>query len=228
MSKTILIGGYGPGISHAVARRFGREGFQVALVARSADKLAKAVEELAKADVKAHAFTADLGDPAAAAAVVGKVHDKVGPIAAILWNAYGGAAGDLMKADAAEINAAVGIATTSLVAVVQAAHADLKAQKGGVLVTNGGFGLLDPKMDAVAVQFQSMGLALANAAKNKLVGMLSARLRDDGIYVGQVMVLGMVKGTAWDNGTATVEPEKVAAQYWDLFTKRDTQTVNAS
>jgi NADP-dependent 3-hydroxy acid dehydrogenase YdfG len=37
MTKTILIGGYGPGISNAVAERFGAEGFSVALAARNAD-----------------------------------------------------------------------------------------------------------------------------------------------------------------------------------------------
>jgi NAD(P)-dependent dehydrogenase (short-subunit alcohol dehydrogenase family) len=49
MSKTIVICGYGPGISAAVARRFGREGFQVALVARYAQRLAAGVAALAVA-----------------------------------------------------------------------------------------------------------------------------------------------------------------------------------
>ena len=37
--KTIMIAGFGPGISTAVAERFGREGFQLALVARNQDRL---------------------------------------------------------------------------------------------------------------------------------------------------------------------------------------------
>jgi len=171
---------------------------------------------------------ADLTDPAAVTGVVAKAQAKLGPIGAIHWNAYAGVAGDLLTADAADITAAVGIATTSLISAVQAAHADLKAQKGAVLVTNGGFGLLDPKMNEVAVQFQSMGLALANAAKHKLVGLLAERLRSDGIYVGQVMVLGLVKGTAFDRGNATLEPDAIAGQFWDLAQKRDTLSVNAS
>ena len=43
--KTILICGHGPGISHAVAQKFGAEGFRVALVARSRDRLVAAAEE---------------------------------------------------------------------------------------------------------------------------------------------------------------------------------------
>jgi NAD(P)-dependent dehydrogenase (short-subunit alcohol dehydrogenase family) len=36
MAKTILVAGYGPGISTAVAEKFGGEGFQVGLVAKVA------------------------------------------------------------------------------------------------------------------------------------------------------------------------------------------------
>jgi short-subunit dehydrogenase len=46
MSKTIIVCGHGPGISDAVAKKFGAEGFSVALVARSADKLTAAVAAL--------------------------------------------------------------------------------------------------------------------------------------------------------------------------------------
>ena len=42
-----------------------------------------------------------------------------------------------------------------------------------------------------------MGLALANAAKHKLVGLLAERLKADGVYVGEVMIAGAVKGTPY-------------------------------
>ena len=38
-TKTIAVFGVGPGMGRAVARRFGREGFQVALVARNQTRL---------------------------------------------------------------------------------------------------------------------------------------------------------------------------------------------
>jgi short-subunit dehydrogenase len=63
MQKTILVCGYGPGISAAVANKFGAEGFQVALVARSAGKLEEARADLQARGIKAAAFPADLSDP---------------------------------------------------------------------------------------------------------------------------------------------------------------------
>ncbi len=42
MAKTIIIGGYGTGISKAIAKKFGAEGFSLALVARNPDKVSAA------------------------------------------------------------------------------------------------------------------------------------------------------------------------------------------
>ena len=46
MSNTIIIVGFGPGASSAVAEKFGAEGFSVALVARNEARLNAGVEAL--------------------------------------------------------------------------------------------------------------------------------------------------------------------------------------
>jgi hypothetical protein len=89
-----------------------------------------------------------------------------------------------------------------------------------VLVTNGAFGELNPQIDEYAVQAKAMGLALVNAAKHKLVGLLAQRLKGDGVYVGEVMVAGSIKGTAWDNGQANLDGSMVANKFWDLYQAR--------
>ena len=133
----------------------------------------------------------------------------------------------LLAADVASIRRILDVSVTSLVVAVQAAHADLKAAKGAVLVTNGGFGLVDPGIDALVVKLQSMGLGLGNAAKLKLTRLLAERLRPDGIHVGEVMITGLVKGTAWDDGSATIEPATVAQAFWDLWSRRAGLSVTA-
>ena len=40
------------------------------------------------------------------------------------------------------------------------------------------------------------------------------------LYVGEAMVLSFVKGTAFDNGQATVEPATVAEKFWALYKAR--------
>ncbi len=64
-----------------------------------------------------------------------------------------------------------------------------------------------------------MDIALANAAKNKLVGLLAQRLKSDGVYVGEVIIYGTIKGTPTDKGNA-IDPSVVAAKFWDLYRSR--------
>ena len=223
MSKTIVIVGFGTGISTAVAEKFGLEGFSVAVVARNEAHLAAGVAALSAKGVTAAAFAADASDPAAVRAALGKVRAKLGPITVIHWNAYGGTeAGDLATTDPAAVRGVFDVAVIGLLAAVQEALPDLKdAKDGAVLVTNGAFGELSEQMDAYAVSMKSMGVALANAAKHKLVGLLSQRLRDDGVYVGEVMVAGMIKGSAWDRGASdAIKASTVADKFWELYKSR--------
>jgi NAD(P)-dependent dehydrogenase (short-subunit alcohol dehydrogenase family) len=223
MSKTIVIVGFGTGISTAVAEKFGAEGFSVAIVARNEAHLAAGVSALSAKGIAAAAFAADASDPAAVRAALGKVRAKLGPIAVVHWNAYGGAeAGDLATTDPAAVRGVFDVAVIGLLAAVQETLPDLKAAKGGaVLVTNGAFGELGEQMDAYAVGMKSMGVALANAAKHKLVGLLSQRLKDDGVYVGEVMVAGVIKGTRFDNGASdTIKASTVADKFWELYRAR--------
>ncbi len=226
MSKTIIVCGYGPGISDAVARKFGAEGFSVALVARSAQKLQTAVDKLAAQGVKAQAFATDLGDANAVQELIGKVQQSLGPITVIHWNAYAGRAGDLLTASAEDLRTTFDVSVTGLVAAVQASHSDLKSSgHGAVLVTGGGFAFYDPQVDAMATQWNAMGLAVAKAAQHKLTGLLSTKLSKDGIYVGEVIVMGIVKGTAFDSGYGQLEPDGIAATFFQLYTERKTTSV---
>ena len=228
MQKTIIVCGHGPGISDAVANKFGSEGFQVALVARSAGKLENARAGLQARGIKAAAFPADLSDPNAAKELVQRVRDQFGPISAIHWNAYANTAGDVLAADATSLRTVFDVAVTSLILTLQQVLDDLKAAKGAVLVTNGGLGFFDPKIDAMAVEWNSMGLAMANSAKHKLIGLLSEKLRGHEITVGEVVVLGLVKGTVWDTGSATIEPRTVAEKFWEIYSGRESKVVTVS
>jgi NAD(P)-dependent dehydrogenase (short-subunit alcohol dehydrogenase family) len=225
MTKTIVVAGFGPGISTGVAERFGREGFNVALVARNAERLEQGVKSLAAKGVRAQAFTADLGNAAEVRSVLAKVRAAFGPISAIHWNAYAGRAGDLLSASPDEIHAALDIATVSLTVAVQTSLDDLRAEKGALLVTNGGFGLPIDAVDEAGVQYNAMGLSVANAAKHKLVRLLATRLASDGIYVGEVMITGTIKGTSFDQGNANLDPSTVGDAFWRLFHDRSERRV---
>jgi len=58
--KTLAIFGAGKGLGLSLAKRFGKEGFQVALVARNAVKLQEMVDELKTMGIESAYFTADI------------------------------------------------------------------------------------------------------------------------------------------------------------------------
>ena len=221
MAKTLIVAGYGPGISHAVAEKFAAAGFSVALVARTAVKLEKGVRELTAKGFKAQAFPADVGDVAAVRAVVQQVRAALGPITVLHWNAASSVAGDLLSASPEELESVFGVGVIGLVAAIQESLADLRQKpEAAVLVTNGGFGLFADAVDAIAVQTKNMGLSVANAAKHKTSRVLAKRLEIEGVYLAEVMVLGTIKGTPWDRGQATLEASTIAERFWHLYQSR--------
>jgi short-subunit dehydrogenase len=228
MAHTIVVVGYGPGISTAVAEKFGAAGHPVALVGRSEDRLVAGAKELAAKGIKAAAIRGDASDPVSIRNAVKQAHDKLGPVGVLHWNAYGGDAGNLATANVEQLKSIFDVAIIGLVSAVQEATPDLRSTKGSVLVTNGAFGDITPQIDQVAVSLGYAGLALANTAKHRLVGLLSETLKADGIYVGEVVVAGQIKGTAWDKGQATLSGSQIADRFWELHTERKEQSVRVA
>ncbi len=221
MSETIVIVGFGPGTGTAVAKKFGENGFSLALVGRNEQKLAASVSELKAQGMNAFGFPADAGDTESIRAAIRAVRSQIGPITVIQWNAYSGLeAGDLLNVDLSSLRSIFDVSVFGLLAATEEALADLKGSgNGAILVANGAFGEASPEMDEISVRIPAMGLALSNAAKNKLAGLLAQRLKGEGVYVGEVMVHGAIKGTSSGNG-GSIDPAIIADKYWELYKSR--------
>lgn len=218
MAKTIMIVGFGPGTATAVAEKFGGKRFSVALIGRNQERLAAGVAALKAQGVDAYAFPADAGDPASIRSAVQTVQSQLGSIDVLHWNAYGGVeAGDLLTADQASVNKLFDVAVFGLIAATEEATPELKKNGGALMISNGAFGVVSPEMDAVPVNLHVMGLALSSAAKHKLVGMLAERLKGEGIFVGEVMVYGTIKGPAAPDG---IDPAVIADKHWQVYESR--------
>ena len=226
---TFIAFGYGPGISHATAQRFAREGYTIALVGRSTERLADGVARLKADGIVATAYEADASDPALVRETVARIRKELGPVSVVLWTAFrGGAVRNVLDTAPEDVTGAFGIGVSGLLACAQAALDDLKSSpEAAILVANGALGENISQADAYAKMLNNDGVALENAAKSKLVGILAERLRDDGIYVGEVTIAGSVKGTATAIAGA-IEPAKIADLFWSLTRSRDQTRVRIS
>lgn len=226
MGKTIMVCGYGPGISRAVAETFGREGFSVALVGRRLENVQKGAAELEQAGLRARAFCCDVSSPTALASLISEVRAALGPITVLHWNAYSHAAGDLLTCEPDALRHVFDVSVTSLVVAVRELLPELqKADKPAVLVTGGALSNYGAAADARAAQFNAMGLAIAKAAQRKAVGLLHAKLGPQGIYVAELTVSAIVKGTAADRGNGTLEAAAVGQRFWEMYSARTEASV---
>ncbi len=80
MKKTIAVVGAGPGIGMSVAKRFGREDFNVAVIARNVSSLDKLVRELGNLGIDSTAFRADVLDRSGLVAALQEATRRFGSI----------------------------------------------------------------------------------------------------------------------------------------------------
>src|SRR5260370_37240699 len=113
--KTIIIGGFGPGISTAVAEQFGSNGFSLALIGRNADRVAAGAKELTAKGFRAEPFVADLSKPDEIRDVVSKVRAALGSISALQWAAFSFGVGDRVTTEADGIREELAVAVEGLV-----------------------------------------------------------------------------------------------------------------
>ena len=219
MKNTILICGYGPGISHAVARRFGKAGHPVALIARNVQRLTEAVAELTAEGIQVQAFPADLSDVKAIRRAVTDVRETMGPIGILHWNVFLDIEGDLLSTPPEDLSKSFDLRVVGYITAVQESMDDLAASKGTVLVTSGVMALDDPQINAFAVDYAA--IAISGAAQRKATHILAHTLVPHDIHVGEVIVNGFVEGTPGGSGKSnTVSPTDIAEQFWALHTAR--------
>jgi NADP-dependent 3-hydroxy acid dehydrogenase YdfG len=134
MSKVLLITGASSGIGAATARRAAEAGWQVALSARSADKLGGLVEEIG-AD-RAAAFPSDVTDFASQERLAAAVRGRFDRIDAVFANAgVGGQPGGFSAAPIEPWRRMVDVNILGVAYTLRAVLPEVRATKGHVLIT---------------------------------------------------------------------------------------------
>lgn len=225
MAKTLLSIGVGPGISGAVARKFGAAGYKIGLISLKQEEADKEKDALVAAGNEVHAFACDASDPAALAAAVEAAKAALGPITVLHYNANGVAGGDAFADGSAEgIIQCCRVGVIGLCEATRLCHSDLKAAGGAVLITSSGVASTEcpAAVEDFLVGLNVTGYCVGKAAQLKLAKQLIAKLKPDGIFVGIVKVNATVIGTSWDQppGSAKIDPNTVADAFWGLLEAR--------
>jgi short-subunit dehydrogenase len=132
--KVVIITGASAGIGQAAARTFTRAGARVALVARSADKLAALAEELRQQGHPALAVSADMRDPAAIRHMVDQVYQHYGQIDILVNNAGQAASGTVAEVSVENFQKIVELNVFGPVYAIQAVVPKMRQNGGGIII----------------------------------------------------------------------------------------------
>ena len=205
----------------SLGKTFGGHGFDVALIARSTERLDELTEKLAAEGVTAAGFPADVTDRPALAAALDSAGERFGGIDALHYSSPGAGTTETLRStgplDVTVDNLGLQMesvcygAVTATRAVLPAM---LAAGTGTLLYTTGGSSVTP------APVFVSAGMA--GAALRKWAVTLNRTLADKGIYVGHVAIGTWIAGTPGaPKGSPLKEPDDIARLYWDLHTRRE-------
>jgi NADP-dependent 3-hydroxy acid dehydrogenase YdfG len=207
---TIAIVGAGPGVGVAVARRFGREGFAVALVSRTQSNLDKLADTLSAEGITARGFAADVRDRQALTGALTDAADALGPIEVLQYSPlpHREFLRSTLDTTIENLTAAIEFSVYGLFTATQAVLDGMRTLgRGSILLVNGG--------SAVRPRAAVTGTSVAFAGESAYAQTLHETLRPSDIHVTQLIVPGGIR----DDDPVTNAPA-IADHLWNLHRER--------
>lgn len=203
---TIAIVGAGPGLGAAVAHRFGREDFAVALLSRDQAKLDRMAGALEDAGVVARGYAADVLTPGALEDALARAAADLGPITTLQYSPL--PSREYLK-PVIELTPELALEALrfSALGLIRASRAVLPAMReagdGSIILINGG--------TSVKARPGFAGTSVAFPAESAYGEMLHDALADEGIRVAQLVIPGSIPKLHLEHGI-----DDVAERIWDL------------
>jgi NAD(P)-dependent dehydrogenase (short-subunit alcohol dehydrogenase family) len=204
--QTLAIVGAGPGLGSALARRFAREGWSVALVALRQDVIDAGLTELEEFGVNVCGAQADVADRGGIERAFGLISDALGVPDVVVYNASIFQAEPALELSHDALRLALDVHVVGALHTAQCAIAAMQRADHGVLV-------FTVNSLARSPEAMSAALSMGKGAQLNLALSLERELEGTPIHVGVVTVCGPIKtGTAYD-------PDRLASVYWELATQ---------
>ncbi|MGW0424791.1 SDR family NAD(P)-dependent oxidoreductase [Streptomyces sp. NPDC003015] len=208
---TFALIGAGPGLGLATARRFGAAGHTVALIARDAQKLDGLTADLARDDVQARGYPADVLDIESLTAALYTAAADLGTVEILQYSPVPRA--DFMKpvldTSADDLDAPLAFSVKGPVTAVNAVLPGMRELgRGTLLFVNGS--------SAVRPNPRVAGTSIAFAAESAYARMLHDTLASENIHAAQLIIPGAIRPDAEHSS-----PDVLAQRLYDLHAKRD-------
>ena len=206
-SESVLVAGVGPGLGIALAARFSREGYRVAILARNRERLAA----LAKQDSQRLVpIACDVTEPAQVDAAFDECERTLGPLACAVFNAGTYRRGSILDIQPEDFEHCWRVGAFAGFLVGQAAARRMVKRGSGTILFTGATASL--RGSANFVNLASPKFALRAVAQS-----MARELGPRGIHVAHIVIDGRID--ADDTGAAPdsrLRPDAIAQAYLDL------------
>lgn len=204
MPVCIIIGS-GPGISRAIAHRFGSRGFQIGLISRSVKNLKTLTEQLRNDGVTAFWEQADAGNGKQLKDAIHSLTSRLGQCDVLIYNAAVLHSANPLELTSEQILSEFSVNVLGAHAATQQVVPDMIRRNTGAIIFTGGGLAFEPFPEWTS-------LALGKAALRNMAISLFKQLAPQGIHVSVIAICGIVaEGGPFD-------PSLVADEYWRVAT----------
>ena len=210
-NRIALVTGVGPGTGLALVRRFVAGGYQVAMIARNAERLAGFARQLPGC----HAYPADVTQPSQLDEAMDRIQAELGHPQVLLHNAVGGSFGNFLEIDPqvleqnfrTNVMGLLHLARRLAPAMVEAGH--------GAIVATGNTSSLRGKSNFA-------GFAPTKAAQRILAESMARELGRQGVHVAYVLIDAVID-LAWTRKRYPdapddffIQPGDIAEEIWHV------------
>ncbi len=176
-AQVCLITGVGPGTGRALVERFAGAGYQVAMLARSQERLTEIEGQIPNT----HALVCDVSDEASLTSQVAAVKARLGAPKIVIHNAVGGAFGSFLDIEASTLERNLRINTTALLRLAQLTVPDMIEAGGGALLCTG-------NTSAFRGKAHFAGFAPTKAAQRILLECIARDAGPKGVHAAYVAI----------------------------------------
>ncbi|AJY39990.1 MULTISPECIES: SDR family NAD(P)-dependent oxidoreductase [Burkholderia] len=175
--RICLITGVGSATGSSIARRFARDGYRVAMLARNRERLL----DFERTIEGSRAFVCDVGDLDALATTVEAVRNEFGRPSVVVHNAVSETFATFLEADPARLERNFRVNTTALLHLARACAPGMIEAGGGAIIVTGNTASLRGKPNYAL-------FAPTKAAQRILAEALARELGPQRVHVGYVII----------------------------------------
>ena len=207
-----LVTGVGPGTGAAIARRFARGGYAVAMLARSRERLSALEREIEHS----RGYACDVTDETQLDTTIERVRADLGAPKVLIHNAVAGAFGSFLEIEPEVLNRNFQVNTMALLHLARRlAPAMIEAGDGAIIVTG--------NTSALRGKAKFAGFSPTKAAQRILAEAIAREIGPQGVHVAYV-VIDAVIDLEWTRAMTSkpagdpffIQPAAIAEEVWHV------------